>query len=114
MTELALIAENDKEKPRELYDLLLTFGFGFHADEDIRGSSELFKAALDVLNKKVICDAAELNEEQARDLFANELINRVFFRDHESQRMLVNNRCKNLFEIIRVLANEFKKLDESP
>ena len=63
VTELALIAENDKEKPRELYDLLLTFGFGFHGDEDIRGSTKLFKAALDLLNEKVICHAAELNEE---------------------------------------------------
>ena len=61
--ELTLITENDKEKSRELYDLLLTFGFGFHGDEDIRGSTKLFKAALDLLNEKVICHAAELNEE---------------------------------------------------
>ena len=47
-------------------------------------------------------------------MFANELINRVFFRDHQSQRMLVNNRCKDLFGIIRVLSDKFTKLDESP
>ena len=40
--ELPLIEEDDNEQPRELYDLLLTFGFGFHEDEDISGSIELF------------------------------------------------------------------------
>ena len=71
MKELTLIEENNKEKQRELYDLLLTFGFGFQSDEDIGGSIALFKAALDLLKEKVICHVSELNEEQARDLFAN-------------------------------------------
>ena len=30
--------------------------------------------------------------------------------DCKSQRLLVNNRCTDLFEIIRILSNKFEKL----
>ena len=61
--EMNLIPDADTEKPRELYDLLLTLGFGFHHDEDIRGSIELFKAAKELLQDKVIDNVAQLEEE---------------------------------------------------
>ena len=46
---MKIISEDDSESPRKLYDLILTFGFGFHEDEDISGSKQLFKAAKKLL-----------------------------------------------------------------
>ena len=104
-----IIKEDDSENPRKLYDLILTFGFGFHKDEDISGSKQLFKAAKELLEERVInSNIEQLDIEHARDLFANKLINQIFFKDCKSQRLLVNNRCTELLEIIKILYKKYE------